>query len=217
MIQNDPLAILFGSTASVKLLRFFLFNPQNVHSFEDIAWRARLVRRTARTELNILERAGVIRRKYLYEAVPVMGKHGMLSHPYKRRVLGYTLDPAFPILAPLQTFFFETTPINTKTMLASVKKAGSFDFVAASGIFVGEFDRRIDALLVAKNVSEQKTEQAIRTLEAELGIEIKYAFLKTDEFRYRVSMRDKLIRDVFDSPHEVLIDKLRVYDTLSHA
>lgn len=202
MVQNDPLAILFGSAASVKLLRFFLFNPQSIFSFDDIARRARLVRRTARTELNALERAGVIHRKYLYETIPESTR--------KRRVFGYTLDPNFPLLTPLQSFFFATAPINSKTMLAYIKKIGSFDVIIAAGVFMGEFERRMDILLVSKNASAQKVEQAIRALEAELGIEMKYAFLKTDEFKYRMSMRDKLVRDVFDYPHEILVDKLNV-------
>lgn len=207
MAQNDPLSILFGTAAAVKLLRFFLFNPDGIFSFEEISRRARLVRRTARTELNILERAGVIRRKYLYETVP--------KRSYKRRVLGYALNHDFSLLAPLQAFLFATAPLNTKTLLAYVRRAGSFDFVAAAGVFMGEFERRLDVLLVSKSVSEQKAEQAVRLLEAELGIELKYAFLKTDEFRYRVSMRDKLVRDVFDYPHEILIDRLGVHDGVS--
>ena len=62
----DPLEILFGSQARVKLLRFFLFNPSKEFTFDDISRRARLVRRTARTEMNALERAGVIKKKQIY-------------------------------------------------------------------------------------------------------------------------------------------------------
>ena len=58
-----------NASGLVKLLRFFLFNPQRIFSVDDITRRARLVRRTARTELNALERAGVIMRKSTYEVV----------------------------------------------------------------------------------------------------------------------------------------------------
>lgn len=198
--KNDPLAVLFGGTARVKLLRFFLFNPQRIFSVDDITRRARLVRRTARTELNALERAGVIMRKSTYEVVDER----------RRKVVGYTLDGSFPHLSALQAFFFATAPINSKTMLAYVKKIGSFDFIAAAGAFVGEFDRRVDMLLASRKVTPQKVEQGIRALEAELGIEIKYAFLESDELVYRVGMRDKLVRDVFDYPHQVLVDRMGI-------
>ncbi len=65
----DPLSILFGSTARVKLLRFFLFNPSKEFLFDDISKRAKLVRRTARTEMSALEKAGVIRQKIIYMEV----------------------------------------------------------------------------------------------------------------------------------------------------
>ena len=61
--MTDPLTILFGSQARVKLLRFFLFNPSKEFTFDEISRRARLVRRTARTEMNALERAEVIKKK----------------------------------------------------------------------------------------------------------------------------------------------------------
>ena len=49
--MKDSLEILFGSQARVKLLRFFLFNPTQEFSFEDISRRAKLVGHMARTGL----------------------------------------------------------------------------------------------------------------------------------------------------------------------
>ena len=83
----DPLSILFGSTARVKLLRFFLFNPSKEFTFDDISRRARLVRRTARTEISALEKAGVIVRRTLY--VPIDGK------TKKMKALGFALNKNF--------------------------------------------------------------------------------------------------------------------------
>lgn len=204
-VNKDPLEILFGSQARVKLLRFFLFNPQQVFSFEDISRRAKLVRRTARTEMNALERSGVIKRKYM-QAEDARGK--------KKRVQGYVLNDKFPQLASLQSFFFETAPINGKTLLKHMRKAGKLDFVAATGVFMREFDRRVDVLLGAKKLSPNKVEAAIRSLEAELGIEIRFAFLKTEDLLYRVGMCDKLTRDVFDYPHQILIDRVDIRNEL---
>lgn len=203
----DPLAILFGSTARVKLLRLFLFNPKGIFSFDNIAGRAKLVRRTARTELNALERAGVIRKKTVYEDIEGKAK--------KRKVQGYTLNTKFPQLDSLQTFLYETTPINGKTLIKHLRKAGRLDFVAATGIFVREFDRRVDVLIASKKVSEAKVESSIRSLEAELGIEIRYANLETEDFLYRLGMCDKLTRDVFDYPHMILADRINATDEVS--
>lgn len=206
MAKTDPLAILFGSQARVKLLRFFLFNPSKDFTFDEISQRARLVRRTARTEINSLEKAGVIKKKQIYIQLPEKNK--------KTRAHGYTLNNNFPELQALQTFLFETAPINGKTLLKHLRKAGKLDFVCLSGVFVREFEHRIDVMLAMKTLPQSKIETAIRGLESELGIEIRYAAFTSEDIVYRVGMYDKLTRDVFDYKHVVLVDKIGVMDEL---
>lgn len=204
--MTDPLAILFGNQARVKLLRFFLFNPKQEYTFDDISRRAKLVRRTARTEINALERAEVIRKKTIYVKHP--------TKDMKTRTQGYVLNDKFPQLTSLQSFLFETAPINGTTLLKHLRKAGPLDFVASTGVFVREFDRRLDFLVAMKKLNENKVEVAVRALEAELGIEIRYATFNTDDLLYRVGMYDKLTRDVFDYPHQILVDRVGVRDEL---
>ena len=201
----DPLSILFGSQARVKLLRFFLFNPSKEFTFDEISKRARLVRRTARTEMNALERAEVIKKKQFY-----LEQEG----GKKVRVQGYALNKEFPNLQSLQTFLFETAPINGKTVLKHLRKAGTLDFVAVAGIFVRDFDQRLDVLLAMKKLSPSKVETAIRSLEAELGVEIRFAALESSDLMYRVGMYDKLTRDVFDYPHQIIADRINVRDEI---
>jgi hypothetical protein len=202
----DPLSILFGSSARVKLLRFFLFNPSKEYTFDDMCRRARLVRRTARTEISALERAEVISKKTIFITDPVKAK--------KTKAIGYCLNKKFPELQALQTFLFETAPIDGKTLLAHLKKAGPIDFVVVAGLFVREFEQGLDVLLATKKVSQSKIEAAIRSIEAEIGIEIRYAIMTSDELLYRVGMYDKLTRDLFDYKHQILVDKIGVRDEL---
>lgn len=203
----DPLSILFGSTSRVKLLRFFLFNPSREFTFEDLSKRARLVRRTARTELNALLRAGVIRQKNIYIDRPDKKK--------KMKALAYTLDKRFPELQALQTFLFETAPLDSKNLLKHLRQAGPLDFVGISGVFVRDFEQRLDVLIGMKKFSQAKVEKAIRSLEAELGIEVRFAAMSSDDLMYRVGMYDKLTRDFFDYTHQVLVDKINVKDEVT--
>lgn len=206
----DPLAILFGSTARVKLLRFFLFNPSKSFLFDDISKRAKLVRRTARTEISALERAGVIKQKSTYIEVPEKNK--------KLKAIAYTLNKDFPELAALQTFLFETAPIDGKNLLKHLRQAGPLDFVGIAGVFVRDFEQRLDVLLAMKNLSQPKIEKAIRSLEAEIGVEIRYSAMTSEELIYRVGMYDKLTRDFFDYKHQILVDKIGARDEArSHA
>jgi len=200
----DPLSILFGSTARVKLLRFFLFNPSKEFHFDDISRRAKLVRRTARTEISSLEKAGVIKQKTIY--IEVEGK------AKKMKAVGYTLNKDFQELQALQTFLFETAPIDGKNLLKHLRQAGVLDFVGISGVFMRDFEQRIDVLLGMKKFSQTKVEKAIRALEAEIGMEIRFAAMSSEDLLYRVGMYDKLTRDFFDYSHQVLIDKIGVKD-----
>jgi len=202
----DPLSILFGSTARVKLLRFFLFNPSKEFTFDEISKRARLVRRTARTEITALEKAGVIVKRTLY--VPIDGK------TKKMKVLGFALDRSFPELQALQTFLFETAPIDGKNLLTHMRKAGTIDFLVVAGVFVREFEQQLDVLIAMKKTTQTKIESAIRSLESEIGIEIRFAVMTPEDLLYRVGMNDKLTRDLFDYKHQILVDKIGVRDEL---
>jgi hypothetical protein len=55
-----------------------------------------------------------------------------------------------------------------------------------------------------KNIIEKN----IRSIEADVGRELNYATLETEDFLYRAGTSDRFIRDVFDYPHERMIDKL---------
>lgn len=208
-VARDPLAILFGSAARVKLLRFFLFNPSREFHFDDISRRAKLVRRTARTELTQLEKAGVIKQKSMY-----------IDHPDKKsdkklKAVGYILNKDFLELKALQEFLFETAPIDGKDLLKHLRTAGSLDFVGISGILVRDFEQRLDVILAMKNFSQIKIEKAIRAFEAEAGIEIRFAAMSSEDLLYRVCMYDKLTREFFDYKHQVLVDKIGVKDEVT--
>ncbi len=205
MQHSDWLSVLLGSTATVKLLRLFLFNPSVILSVDDILRRARLVRHTARTELSVLERADIIRKKQVF-ATGLTGK--------KRRVQGFCLNHKFPKRVALQSFLFDTAPLDGKTVLRHMRKAGKLDLIVTSGIFSKNFDGRLDLILAGQKIQQGKVESAVRTLEAELGIEIRFAAFNREDFLYRVGMYDKLTRDVFDYPHQILVDRIGVRDSL---
>ena len=52
----------------------------------------------------------------------------------------------------------------------------------------------------------------IKNLEAEIGKELRYVYFSTEDFKYRLSMCDKLMRDILDYPHKKVLNKLGIIE-----
>lgn len=186
----EGLAKLFGSGARIKTLRLFLFNKDAAFTTPEIAERTKLSKEAVRREVTELLASGLIRRKG--SQMPVR----------------YQTNPRFEYLDPLDVFIRETTSVRPKHMVDTLKRAGSLRLVALSGLFTGVGQTQIDLLVVGDGLEERTLANAVHTLEAELGREIRYASFATPDFRYRLGIYDRLLRDVFDYPHRLLIDKI---------
>ena len=79
-----------------------------------------------------------------------------------------------------------------------------------SGVFGGDVEGDLDMLVVGDRVREPVLREKIKSVEAELGRELRYALLATPDFLYRLNMSDKLLRDILDYPHRVLVDRLDI-------
>ena len=71
-------------------------------------------------------------------------------------------------------------------------------------------EREVDLLVVGDNLRKGTIENIVKTIESEIGREIRYAFFETADFQYRLGIYDKLIRDILDFPHEKILDKLGI-------
>ena len=67
---------------------------------------------------------------------------------------------------------------------------------------------RADLLLVGDEMSRAKLKHLLENLEAEVGKEINYSFMSSDEFKYRTDMLDKFIMEFLESPYEEIICKV---------
>ena len=186
----DSLAKLFGTPARLKLLRLFYFNDETVFTQADAAFRTKVPKDSARKELSLLLAADVIRKK--------TGKQGN----------GYSANKKYRHFGPLQEFLRDTTDISDTDMLGKLRKAGTLRVVALSGLFTGAVETKVDLLIVGDKLDERQLTNVIHTIEAELGRELRYASFSTEEFKYRVGVYDRLVRDVFDYPHRTILDRI---------
>lgn len=200
----EILGKLFGSPARVKILRLFLFNPEEVYERKDIARHARVSSDTVSRELIRLKGIGFAKRKICYRETLRKRK----GRTRKRKVLGWVLDPSFKYLQALQTFLIHATSLKENEIAKKLLRVGNLKLVVASGIFVHDSDSKIDLLIVGNGVKIPLLESAIRNIESEIGRELRYGCFTTKDFQYRLNMYDRLMRDIFDYPHHVVIDRL---------
>ena len=198
----DKLGKLFGSTARVKILRLFLFNPETPYDIDEVASRSKVAKPQARKELKALMHAGFLREKQVTRVI-----EGVRTIR-RKRVKGFFVNPAYPLSEPLKTLLIESELVQVNELPKRFQSAGKIVLFVASGIFTHDPDRSIDILIVGDRIRRNSIDQAVRQLESEIGKEVRYALFEIAEFQYRVKMYDKLLRDVFDFPHIKLIGKL---------
>lgn len=191
----EQLGKLFGSEAKVKIMRLFLFNPETVFDTGEISERAKVEATKVRREITNLEKMGLVKRR---------------QSAKKRSGHGFVLDTQFPYLLQLQNFLINIEPLQPKEIINKVSRLGSIKLIIISGVFLQEPESRADLLIVGDNVKKASLENLIKMLEAEIGKELRYAYFTTEDFKYRISMFDKLIRDILDYPHKTILNKIGI-------
>ena len=190
----DSLAKLFGNPARLKLLRLFLFNDETPFTAADATFRTKTGKDAAKKELSVLLAANVLKKKTF--------KKGDKS------VNGFIANKKNEHYSALQKFLLDTTDVSDADILGTLRRAGTLRVVALSGLFTGAIEPKVDVLVVGDRLEERPLAAAIHTLEAELGRELRYAYFTTEEFKYRVGVYDRLVRDVFDYPHRTILDRI---------
>lgn len=202
----DILGKLFGSESKVKIMRLFLFNPETPFAREDVAERARVSPELARAELALLRRMRLLKNKGFSRRV--VRSKGKARKFVNKKVSGFILNASFPYLPELQRLLIDSSLLKGDQLLRKLNRTGKIKLVLTAGIFIANPDSRLDILVVGDHLRRSAVEHAIRGIEAEMGKELRYAAFETTEFNYRLGMYDKLIRDILDYPHTIVIDRL---------
>lgn len=177
---------IFGGEAKVKIMRLFVFNPEATFTASVVADRIKEKPSRTRKDLLNLSKAGLIRK----------------------RAKGYSLNRSYVYLRPLEDFLVDASPVTEKEIINKISRAGSVKLLLTSGVFIHNSESRVDLLVVGDHLSQRTLLSSISVLEAELGKELRYATFETADFKYRLGLYDKLIRDIIDYPHQKLVNKL---------
>jgi hypothetical protein len=187
-------------------MRLFLFNPENIFSMEQISNRVKSKNADIRKEINKLILTGLIKKRITVKEITVRKKKKNIQ----KRVdeIGYSYDQKFPYFLALKNLLIVASLNADESLVKKFNGIGKIKVFLASGVFLQEWDTRVDLLIVSDDINMVKLDTAIKNLEAEIGKELSYSAFETEDFEYRLGVHDKLVRDILDSKHILLVDKL---------
>ena len=189
--MSEILEKLFHSKVEIKLLRLFLNNPNENYILSDIAKKLKINPPLARKEINNL-----VKIKFL-----ILRKKAKKNY--------YCVNRDFVFYDELKRLIFKANPTSSDKIKLQVEKLGQIRFVLISRILINSEKGRIDIVIIGEHINRTKLNNFLSNIEAEVGKNISYSCMSTDEFRYRKNMFDKFIIDIFEDPHKILINKLK--------
>lgn len=164
-------------------MRLFILNRGKAFEKKDIVKRSRLSVAAVGRELRMLDAAGFI----------------------KKRGTAWVFDQSFKYAEEFERVLAGPNIFNEKTITDNLRNVGRLKLLVASGFFTDTKDSHLDILAVGDRLNKKRIEEGVRKIEAEIGKELNYAVFDMKEFMYRLAMYDKLVRDVLDFPHQVIL------------
>ncbi len=186
----EILEFLFGSKLKTRLIRFFLMNLEQEYSVQEICEKNLLKSGPARSVLNEF-----VKNKFVIERRKSGKKY-------------YTSNQRFPLFFELKTLFIKSNIFPQCSSLDKIKTIGDVKLALISGVFMNYPKSKADIILVANNVSRTRLKTLMNNIEAEVGKEISYVLMTSDEFKYRMDMLDRFLLDFLESPHDELVNKI---------
>lgn len=187
----ETLEKLFDSKIRARLLKFFLNNPSKPFQANEISDKIKIKTVNARKELKKLKEIG------------------FLKASLKNKKIHYRLQNDFAFYPELKKLFLKAGPPSKTKISIQIKKLGRVKFALLSGLFVNFDKSPVDIFIVGENIRRAKLKNFLDNLEAEIGKEINYVLMNTNEFLYRQNMCDKFIADLFEKPNKILINKIQ--------
>lgn len=206
----ETLSKIFGSKDRVKIMRLFLFNDETPFDIDDITTRSKVTKTAARKELNMLVKIGFIKPKNFSKEFLKKSRSKKKKPPeyVSKRVKGWMMNHNFDLKDQFANLLVESEFMDEKQVSQRIRKSGTVHVLALSGLFIGDHDRALDILVVGNKINRSSLQREIANIEAEIGRELSYSLFDVSEFKYRMSMYDKLIRDVLEYDPMLVIDRI---------
>lgn len=195
---------LFGSRTRVKLLSLFLRHPEEAIFVRELTRRVGTQINAVRRELANLVRFGLITETVAVEESPQEG--GKKRPGLKRKYYG--VNKEFPLLPEITSLIVKAQILLERRLDKEILQLGDVRFLAFLGIFIGKGSSPVDIFIVGDGIDKKKLEKLVQETEHDLGTEINFSLMTTDDFRYRKDITDRFLYAILEAPKNVLVDRL---------
>ena len=186
----EILESLFGSKSRSRLLRFFVLNPGKEITMKELKSQMNTDGRRMRADINVL-----LRIEFITQTTRKGEKY-------------FTLNESFPYYIELRNLFVKANTYPQCKELKKINDIGRVKLILISGIFLNYDKSRVDVLIVCDDMSRTKLAKAIGLIESEVGKEVRYMTMTSEELMYRLDMMDRFLIDVLSAPHDIVVNKI---------
>lgn len=181
---------LFGSRVRARLIRFFAMNPEGEFSVVDIAEKTLLPRGDVAREVKKL-----FKMKFVHER----------SRQGKKT---YSANTEFPFYVELKTLVSKLNVNAEARVFRRFKLIGEVKLILISGLFLNYPKSKVDMILAVNNLNRSKLKSAMAQLEAEVGKEVRFVLMNSEELQYRLNMLDRFLIEFLEGPYEEVVNKV---------
>jgi hypothetical protein len=181
---------LFESRVKARLIKFFMLNDKHEYSAQEVVQK------------NKMSSVQTLRELHRFE------KMKMVIGRMRKGKKFYQTNLDFIFYPELKNLVVKSNTLPECRSLSQVKNLGKVKLALISGVFLNHPKGRADLLVVGDEMSRAKLKHLLENLEAEVGKEINYSVLTSEEFKYRTDMLDKFIMEFLEGPYEEIICKV---------
>ncbi|OGI18428.1 MAG: hypothetical protein A3J06_03405 [Candidatus Moranbacteria bacterium RIFCSPLOWO2_02_FULL_48_19] len=181
---------LFGSKARARLIRFFLLNPGAGFKVAEVSEKTLIPKGETFRELSRL-----VKMKMVLERSRKGRKH-------------FVGNEEFPFYTELKSLVSKLNVHAQSQVFRKLKIIGEVKLTLISGLFLNYPKSKVDMILVVNNVNRTKLRHAMAHLEAEVGKEIRFVLMNSEELHYRLNMLDRFFIEFLEGPYEEVTNKV---------
>lgn len=181
-------ADILDSKHGSELLAFLLIAPERSYSIKELGKRLHLSEKVLTKLL----------REFMDDS---------MVKPFTRdRAKLYIVNPKHKLLPEIRASLARNQKPYEDELFSAINKLGEVKAAFLSGAFTGQPQLPVDLLIIGK-VNLTKLDNFLKQCKTMLGFDINYSIMTPDEYKLRSNTFDRFIKDIFDYPHVVVVDK----------